>query len=152
MDTANWASANVRPPVSATGQVSRSPRAPSTSATSTNGTNTASTGVWRPTTAPSASWGRLVTWASVVIGTAIAPKATGAVFATSATTAALSGLKPTPMSMIVQIATGAPKPARASSSAPNEKAMITAWTRWSEDTEPNDRRSTSKCPVRTVMR
>ena len=45
-----------------------------------------------------------------MIGTAIAPNATGAVLATSATTAALSGLKRRAMSMTVQIATGAPKP------------------------------------------
>ena len=87
----------------------------------------------------------------MVIGTAMAPNATGAVLATRATTAALSGLNRRAMSMTVQIATGVPKPASASSSAPKQKAMITAWTRWSSETDPNDRRSTSKCPVDTVI-
>ena len=50
-----------------------------------SGTNSASTGVWRPTIAPRSSLGRPVISASVMIGIAIAPKATGAVFATSAT-------------------------------------------------------------------
>ena len=49
------------------------------------------------------------------------------------------------------IATGVPKPASASSSAPKQNAMMIAWIRWSSLTEANDRRSTSKCPVSTVM-
>ena len=101
--------------------------------------------------APRASSGSPVTEASVVIGTAIAPNATGAVLATRATTAALSGGKRRAMSMTVQMATGAPKPARASSRAPNANAMITAWTRGSSETEPKERRRTSKCPESTVI-
>ena len=89
--------------------------------------------------------------ASVMIGIAIAPKATGAVLATSATAAALIGLKPSAISITAVIATGVPKPASASSSAPKQKAMITAWTRWSSEIAPNERRSTAKCPVATVM-
>ena len=92
-----------------------------------------------------------VTVASVVIGTARAPKATGAVLATSATVAALIGWNPSAISMTLVIATGVPKPASASSSAPKQNAMITAWIRWSSLTRANDRRSTSKCPVTTVM-
>ena len=72
---------------------------------------------------------RPVTSDSVVIGIAIAPKATGAVFATSAIDAALIGLKPRAMSITALIATGVPKPARASISAPKQNATITAWTR-----------------------
>ncbi len=60
--------------------------------------------------APRSSLGRLVSGASVVIGTAMAPKATGAVLATSATAAALAGWKPRPMSMTEQIATGRAEP------------------------------------------
>ena len=86
-----------------------------------------------------------------MIGTAIAPKATGAVFATSATDAALIGWKPSAMSITEQIATGVPKPASASSSAPKQKAISTAWTRWSALTRPKERRSTAKCPLLTVM-
>ena len=89
--------------------------------------------------------------ARVVIGTASAPKATGAVLATSATTAALIGRKPSAMSMTLVIATGVPNPASASSSAPKQNAMMTAWIRWSSLTFANERRSTSKCPVSTVM-
>ena len=44
--------------------------------------------------------------ASVMIGIAIAPNATGAVSATSATAAALIGLKPSAISITAQIATG----------------------------------------------
>jgi hypothetical protein len=62
----------------------------------------------------------------VVIGTAMAPKATGAVLATRATVAAFSGLKPSAISMTELIATGVPKPARASSRPPKQKAMMMA--------------------------
>ena len=61
------------------------------------------------------------------------------------------GAKPTAISITAVIATGVPKPARASISAPKEKAMITAWMRWSSEIRANDRRSTAKCPVFTVM-
>ena len=118
---------------------------------STSGTISARNGVWRPTIAPRSSFGRLVTSDSVMIGVAIAPKATGAVLATSATAAALIGLKPTAISIAAVIATGAPKPASASISAPNENAMMTAWMRWSSETEANERRRTAKWPVASVM-
>ena len=86
-----------------------------------------------------------------MIGTARAPNATGAVLATRATTAAFIGRKPRAMSMTLVIATGVPKPARASSRAPKQNAMMTAWMRWSSLTFANERRRTSKCPVTTVM-
>ena len=82
----------------------------------------------------------------------MAPKATGAVLATSATTAARTGSKPSATSMTAQMATGAPNPARASSSAPKQKAMTRAWTRGSSESRPNERRRTSKWSVRTVIR
>jgi hypothetical protein len=69
------------------------------------------------------------TLARVMIGVAIAPNATGAVLATSDRTAALSGLKPRASSITEVTATGVPNPANASSNAPKENAMITAWTR-----------------------
>ena len=107
---ANWASANTsRSPARA--PTPRAARAcPSTMNTSTSGTNTASSGVCRPTI--DATWfsGRPVTCASVMIGTAIAPNATGAVLATSATIAARIGAKPSATSITDVIATGAPKP------------------------------------------
>ena len=52
--------------------------------------------------------------------------------------------------MTTLIATGVPKPASASSRPPKQKAMMTAWMRWSGLTFSNERRSTSKCPVATV--
>ena len=87
---------------------------------------------------------------SVTIGVASAPKATGAVLAISATAAALSGSKPSAISITTVIATGVPKPASASSRAPKQKAMMIAWIRWSGLTFSKERRSTSKCPVATV--
>ena len=74
----------------------------------------------------------------------MAPNATGAVLATSASTAAFSGLKPSAINITDVTATGVPKPASASSSAPNENAISTAWMRWSSLTCANDRRNTSK--------
>ncbi len=139
------------PQTSVAGRVARTPRHRSMMNTSAIGTNTPSSGVWRPTICASVCSGMAVTAASVVIGTASAPKATGAVFATSATVAALIGLNPNAISMTLVIATGVPKPASASSSAPKQNAMITAWIRWSSLTRANDRRRTSKCPVTTVM-
>ena len=148
---ANWASANTMPQPSAGTHASRSPRLPSTMNTRTSGTNTASKGVCRPTI--DATWfrGRPLTCDSVMMGTAIAPNATGAVFATSATTAARIGAKPSAMSINDVTATGAPKPASASRSAPKQKAMRIACVRWSAENAPKLRRSTSKWPVTTVM-
>ena len=93
--TTNWPIANVKPPTTAAGQTARTPRLPSTMPTRISGTNSASSGVWRPTIAPRSSFGSSVSSASVTIGVAIAPNATGAVLATSATAAAFIGLKPT---------------------------------------------------------
>ena len=80
-----WNTPKVTPHTSAAGQISRRPRLPSTMNASASGTKTDSTGVCRPTIAPRSSTGSPVTVASVVTGTASAPNATGAVFATSAT-------------------------------------------------------------------
>ena len=114
-------------------------------------------GVWRPTIAPSVSMVRrwssfapCVTVASVTIGVASAPNATGAVFAISDTDAAWIGRKPSAISITTVMATGVPKPARASSSAPKQNAMMIAWTRMSGLTRSMDRRSTSECPLTTV--
>ena len=64
-----------------------------------------------------------------MIGTASAPKATGAVSATSAITAAFTGSKPIATSIALQIAIGTPDPAIASISAPKQNAMMMPWTR-----------------------
>ena len=141
----------MRPPAIAAGQTERTPRQPSTMPTRISGTISARNGVWRPTIAPRSSLGMSVRPDSVTIGIAIAPKATGAVLATSATAAAFIGSKPTATSITAVIATGVPKPASASSSAPKQKAMMTAWIRWSFEMPLNARLSTAKCPVASVM-
>ena len=143
--------AKVRPATIAAGQVWRTPRAPSTTPTRISGTIRARNGVWRPTIAPRSSKGSWVCAASVTIGVAIEPNATGAVLPISASAAAFIGAKPTAISITAVIATGVPNPARPSISAPKEKAMITAWMRWSSEIVANERRSTAKCPVLTVM-
>jgi hypothetical protein len=93
------------------------------------GTKAAMIGVWRPPMAPSVSVDKPDTLARVMIGVAIAPNATGAVLATNARTAALSGLKPRASSITEVTATGVPNPAKASSDAPKENTMMTAWMR-----------------------
>jgi len=150
LEVRNWKTAKVSPAVSAAGQTSRTPRMPPTTPTSTKGTNSARTGVWRPTIEPSWSAGSPVTVDSVVIGTPMAPNATGAVSAISARLAARIGDIPRASSITAQMATGAPKPARASSREPKQNAMMIAWIRWSGLTPANERRRTSKWPLCTV--
>ena len=85
--------AKLTPPTIAAGQTALTPRQPSTMPTRISGTNSASSGVWRPTIAPRSSFGISVSPASVTIGIAIAPNATGAVLATSATDGRLHRLE-----------------------------------------------------------
>src|SRR5215475_8092313 len=146
-DVTYCARPNAAPQTIAAGQVWRTPRRPSTRATSTSGTNSDRIGVCRPTIEPTLFTSRPLTVDRVTIGVASAPNATGAVFATSANTAARIGVKPSAINMTAVIATGVPKPANASISAPKQNAMMMAWIRLSSLTPPNDRRSTSKCPV-----
>ncbi len=128
-DVAYWASPKTTPPISAGGQASRRPRRPSTMATSARGTTADKIGVWRPTMAPKVSVGKPETFASVMMGVAIAPNATGAVLATSDSAAAFSSPKPRASNITEVTATGVPNPANASSNAPKENAMTTAWMR-----------------------
>lgn len=86
-------------------------------------------GSWRPTMAPRTGEGSPVTAPSVVTGTPSAPKATGAVLKMSTNTSASSAGKPTRMSSDDVIATGVPKPAMPSSSAPKQKPITTSTTR-----------------------
>ena len=86
-----------------------------------------------------------------MIGVPIAPNATGAVLASSTTTAARIGEKPSAISMTPVIATGAPKPARASSSPPKQKAMMIAWTRGSSESLLKAARRSSNRPLTTVI-
>ena len=86
----------------------------------------------------------------VVIGMPIEPKATGAVLATRASTAAGTASKPRPASIAALIATGAPNPAMPSTSAPKQNATRSAWTRRSSVSRASERRMTSKSPLATV--
>ena len=58
-----------------------------------------------------------------MIGVPSAPNATGAVLPISDRPAAGSGLKPNPISMAAEMATGVPKPAVPSTNAPKQNAM-----------------------------
>ncbi len=85
---------------------------------SQKGTISEKRGSWRPAIALSCSRGRPVTLARVMMGVPSAPKATGAVLPISERPAAWSGLKPSPISMAAETATGVPKPAAPSMKAP----------------------------------
>jgi hypothetical protein len=146
----NSALAQLTPQTAATGHTERAPRLPSTMKTSSSGTNTVRKGVCRPTTAPMSSYEILVSVPAVMIGVAMAPKATGAVLATRTVTAARTGVKPSAMSMTPVIATGAPKPASASSRPPKQKAMMIAWTLGSSLISWKVRRRSSNLPLTTV--
>ena len=80
-------------------------------------------GVWRPAIDERSSIGRPVTPLRAMIGAAMAPKATGAVLASSDTSADFSGFMPAAISIAAEMATGAPNPARDSSSAPKQNAI-----------------------------
>ena len=86
-------------------------------------------GSWRPIMAPSVPAGSPVTAPSVVTGTPSAPKATGAVLKIKVNTSASSAGKPTRIRSDEVIATGVPKPAMPSSSAPKQKPITTSTTR-----------------------
>ena len=90
-----------------------------------------------------------VTALSVMIGAPMAPKATGAVLARSETTADFRGFIPAAISMAAEMATGAPKPASDSSSAPKQNAIRMASTRWSFEIDRIFAPSTSNQPETT---
>ena len=94
--------------------------------------------------------GRPVTPFNAMMGAAIAPKATGAVLANSDTMADFSGAIPAAMSIATEMATGAPKPARDSKSAPKQKATRMARMRRSLDSDRMVRPSTSNHLVASV--
>ena len=87
---------------------------------------------------------------SVTIGMPIDPNATGAVLASSASTAALIGSNPRLARIAAEMATGAPKPAMPSMRAPKQNATSNAWTRRSPVSRVSDRRITSKSPLAIV--
>ncbi len=105
------------------GQTSSMPANPAIAHTSQNGTMTEKKGSCLPTIWLSSISGSPVTFASVMTGIPSAPKATGAVFPMRARPAAARGLKPRPMSIAAQMATGVPDPDAPSMKAPKEKPM-----------------------------
>ena len=107
-------------------------------------------GVCRPAIEARSWIGRPVTPLRAMIGAAMAPNATGAVLASSDTMADLSGFIPAAISMAAEMATGAPKPARDSSSAPKQKAIRMDRMRRSLEMERMVRPSTSNQGVATV--
>jgi len=151
-EVTNWARPNETPATRAIGQVCRSPRRPSTRNTRISGTTAASTGVCRPAIWASVCTSMPVTPESAMIGAPIAPKATGAVLAISDTIAAFSGFIPAAISIAIEMATGAPKPARDSRRAPKQNAMMIARMRWSSLIARMRSPSTSNQPVMTVSR
>ena len=82
-------------------------------------------------------------------GVPSAPKATGAVLPMSERPAAASGLKPRPMSIAAQIATGVPNPAAPSMNAPKAKPISRTWIRRSAARLAMVCFTTSNCPVPT---
>ena len=117
----------------AAGQASRRPRTPSMMSSRMNGTS------------------RSVSVPAVVMGMATAPKATGAVLASSTTVAVLSGVRPSARIIVAVMATGAPNPASASSRPPKQKAMRMAWMRRSPPPMVSNMvRMSSKRPESTV--
>ena len=92
----------------------------------------------------------LVSAPAVMIGVPMAPNATGAVLASSTTIAARIGEKPSAISITPVIATGAPNPARASSSPPKQNAMMIACARGSSEIRWKAARRSSNRPLTTV--
>ena len=83
-------------------------------------------------------------------GMPIEPNATGAVLASRARTAAVTGSKPRLARIEAEIATGAPKPAMPSMSAPKLKATSRACSLRSVVRRASERLMTSKSPLATV--
>ncbi len=90
------------------GQHSLTPLAPSMTNSIKNGTTRLSTAVMKPVIGAMVRTSVPETSAATTTGSPTAPKATGTVFAMSATMAARMGEKPTAMSIAAAIATGAP--------------------------------------------
>ena len=147
--TRNCVSPKLAPVTRHAGQTPIIPRQPACAHTSQNGTMSEKTGSCRPTIELSACRSRSVIRASVISGVPSAPNATGAVLPISASFAASSGRKPSPIISAPVIATGAPKPAAPSMNAPKLNAISSAWMRRSRETPATCCCSTANCPVST---
>jgi hypothetical protein len=126
-ETKNWVSAKLSPVTSATGQFRRNPLPPETTRIKYAGSSSESTGTCLPAIAESLARSSPVTPERAIIGMPSAPKATGAVLAISAVSTARRAGCPRPTSRQAVTATGAPKPAVPSSSAPKQNATSTTW-------------------------
>ena len=151
---AHWAMAKEMPITAAAGPASLTPRMPSRMKRMKKGTTAAMSRTCReisPAISAVCSAVRPPTEPAVVTGMPTAPKATGAVLAISTVVAALSGFTPRARIMVAVIATGAPKPARASNKPPKQKAMRMAWMRISPSPSRSKvLRRSSKRPEATV--
>src|SRR3989304_3626540 len=110
----NCTPANAIPHTATAGRTPRSPLQPHITPIMYAGMNNDTGAQIRPTPALSRSSGRPVVMASVVIGVAMDPKATGAVFASRQTAAAVNGENPSPASIDAATAPGVPNPAQPS--------------------------------------
>ena len=90
------------------------------------------------------------TFAAWITGRPTAPKATGTVLASNAINADRIGEKPIATSIAAAMATGAPKPARASRRPPKQKAISNPRTRGSSLMRKNVLRRSSNLPEMTV--
>src|SRR4051812_5626774 len=115
--------AKLKPDTRQAGQTSRNPLRPDIAQTIQNGTINEKIGSCRPTIALSVFSGIPVTLANPIIGVPSAPNATGAVFPINDNPAAGSGLKPNPISIAADMATGVPNPAAPSINAPKQNAI-----------------------------
>src|SRR5215831_14059629 len=152
LDTTNCVPANAMPHAAAAPNTLLSPLQPLITAIRYAGTKREIGAQMRPTPALNRSRGSPVVTASVVIGIAIDPNATGAVFASRQIAAALNGEKPSPVSMAAATATGVPKPAAPSMNAPNAKAISSACSLGSVVRCPMESFRMSNLPVSRMMR
>src|SRR5437660_435281 len=159
LETIAWTTANDTPVTSTAGRTSRIRRHPARTTMRYAGMMIENRGSWRPTIADRAMvvevgsvWPRTgaTSRPRVTTGMPIEPNATGAVLASRDRTAAVTGSKPRLARIEAEIATGAPKPAMPSMSAPKLKATSSACKRRSVVRRLRARLITSKSPLATV--
>ena len=141
----------VTPTTRPKGQHSLTPFLPSMTARSRKGTTRHRMAVSRPVVGEiESTFSNPPTAAAWMTGSPTAPKATGTVLASRAMSAARIGEKPTATSMAAAMATGAPKPARASRRPPKQKAISRPSTRGSSLIRKKVLRRSSNRPEITV--
>ena len=111
------------------GQTPSAPFQPEIKIVSQKGRIRVRTGSWWTTMRPISTGSTPDVCPAVTIGMPMLPKATGALLASRQRLAAYSGWNPSPTSIPVVIATGAPKPAHPSRNAPKQNAISSACKR-----------------------